>query len=154
MEKMILDSTQDPTVFTEAYRSKSMNVPWETKWDSIFRNYDASVDWPAAVFWDNLVEQYPKAKVLLTVRDAEEWYASVGKTIYNWPMTEGAVWPDQMQKARAMARIVVKEGELQHYKDKEAMVEQFNQHIDHVKQVVPPVQLLVYNATQGWEPLC
>ena len=39
-------------------------------WDAIFHGYRATVDWPAAAFWRELVERYPDAKVLLSRRDA------------------------------------------------------------------------------------
>jgi hypothetical protein len=51
-------------------------------WDAIFHGYRATVDWPAAAFWRELVERYPDAKVLLSLRDADRWYASVMNTIY------------------------------------------------------------------------
>ena len=64
-------------------------------WDAIFRGYRATVDWPAAAFWRELVDRYPDAKVLLSLRDADRWYDSVMNTIYP-VMTAGA--------ARARAR--------------------------------------------------
>src|SRR5215470_19638616 len=51
-------------------------------WDAIFHGYRATVDWPAAAFWRELVERYPDAKVLLSLRDADRWYDSVMNTIY------------------------------------------------------------------------
>lgn len=30
----------------------------------------------------------------------------------------------------------------------------FNNHIEQVKQTVPPDRLLAFDARQGWEPLC
>ena len=51
-------------------------------WDAIFQGYRATVDWPAAAFWRELVGRYPDAKVLLSLRDADRWYESVMNTIY------------------------------------------------------------------------
>ena len=39
-------------------------------------DYQATVDFPGCVFWRELTEAYPEAKVLLTVRDPEKWYES------------------------------------------------------------------------------
>src|SRR5215203_1969650 len=52
-------------------------------WEEIFRGYRATVDWPGAAFYEELMERYPEAKVILTVRDPERWYESARSTIFN-----------------------------------------------------------------------
>src|SRR5438309_1984892 len=42
----------------------------------------ATVHWPACTFYTQLMAVYPQAKVLLTVRDPDQWYTSVKNTIY------------------------------------------------------------------------
>lgn len=44
--------------------------------------FGSTVDWPSVFFWRQLVEAYPMAKVLLTVRDPQSWYNSVAETLY------------------------------------------------------------------------
>ena len=51
-------------------------------WKSLFAGYQAAVDWPTAAFWPQLMLVYPKAKIVLSIRDAEEWYASAVNTIF------------------------------------------------------------------------
>src|SRR3954470_4070353 len=51
-------------------------------WESLFRGYQATVDWPACNFYAEYLRLYPDAKVILTVRDPERWYASARRTIY------------------------------------------------------------------------
>ena len=53
----------------------------EPDWPRLLEGYRSSVDWPVAYYWRELAELYPEAKILLTVRDAESWYASMDKTI-------------------------------------------------------------------------
>jgi hypothetical protein len=149
MEKMILDPAQDPSVFENAYVQKS-----NPDWDSVFNNYDAAVDWPAAAFWEDLLRQYPDAKVILTVRDPENWYASVTKTIRDWPMGAGVTWPERMAKSRRMARTIVKEGVLKNFDDREATIQMFKDHVNYVKATVPPENLLIMHVGDTWEPLC
>ena len=48
----------------------------EDVWDALFTGYRAAVDWPAAAFWPRLMERYPAAKVLLSLRDGESWFKS------------------------------------------------------------------------------
>ena len=40
-----------------------------------------TVDWPAAYHWRELIDVYPDAKVLLSVRDADSWVRSMENTI-------------------------------------------------------------------------
>ncbi|POR31511.1 Uncharacterized protein TPAR_08271 [Tolypocladium paradoxum] len=148
MEKVLLDPTQDPSAFAQAYRTRTAD------WDSIFENYDAAVDWPAADFWPELIHKYPGAKVILTVRDPEEWYASVARTIKEWPMDPNVQWPERMLKTRAMARTIVREGVLTDFADKEAMISKFKENTERVKQLVPRERLLIFQVRDGWGPLC
>ena len=48
----------------------------DADWDAIYEGYTATVDWPGAAFWRELAAAYPDAKVLLSVRDPQEWYES------------------------------------------------------------------------------
>ncbi|KND87473.1 hypothetical protein TOPH_07916 [Tolypocladium ophioglossoides CBS 100239] len=148
MEKVLLDPTQDPSAFVKASQTRTAN------WDRIFENYVAAVDWPAAEFWSELVQKYPDAKVILTIRDPEDWYASVANTINEWPMDPNIKWPMRMLKTRAMARAIVKEGVLRDFSDKEAMIAKFNDNIERVKQLVPQDRLLIFHVGDGWGPLC
>lgn len=49
-------------------------------WRELFAGYQAAVDWPAAAVYRQLMDVYPDAKVLLTVRDPERWYTSISNT--------------------------------------------------------------------------
>ena len=55
----------------------------DTQWTSFIssRSLSASVDYPMSLFWRDLARLYPKAKVILTVRDPVKWYQSVRSTI-------------------------------------------------------------------------
>jgi hypothetical protein len=53
-----------------------------TDWKALFAGYQASVDYPSALFYQEQIRCFPDAKVLLTVRDPESWYESVLNTIY------------------------------------------------------------------------
>ena len=46
-------------------------------WDTIFQDYQAAVDWPAAFYWRELSAHFPDAKIILSLRDADKWYASM-----------------------------------------------------------------------------
>ena len=52
-------------------------------WDEVFGDSQATVDWPGGYFWRELMDLYPDAKVLLSVRDPEKWEPSFRETIWN-----------------------------------------------------------------------
>lgn len=156
MEKVILDPDQDPKVFSDAYASG--NHP---EWDEVFKAYDAAVDWPSAAFWKELSQNYPDAKVILTVRDPEEWYDSTSKTIYDWEGQgkrngngEFENLPDKLVRLGELSQVMMKNGVLKDFKNRESMVRQFQQHIIDVKETISPERLLVLELDQGWDPLC
>lgn len=149
----ILDPTQTPEVFEEAYKNPNTIVDWET----VFQGYTAAVDWPAVAFFDRIHKLNPDAKVILTVRDPELWFNSVSRTIHEWPNVD-ETWPQNVLKARKMARVVVRDGELggpDTEKRKQELIQKFNNHIEHVKSIVKPENLLILELGQhGWEELC
>ncbi|KAI8384858.1 P-loop containing nucleoside triphosphate hydrolase protein [Radiomyces spectabilis] len=151
MDKVLLDPTQDPDLFRHAYEYPDEPVDWERA----FQGYDAAVDWPAAAFFEKLLAKYPDAKVILTVRDPEEWYRSVASTIHEWPCVD-ETWPSHILRARAMARVIVRDGELggPRFHDREYTIGRFKQNIERVKQLVKPENLLILNLGEGWEKLC
>ncbi len=75
---------------TEVYANPDHIEVWEAAvrgepvdWERLFHDYQATVDWPGAAFYEELMERYPDAKVILTVRDPDRWYESTQSTIYN-----------------------------------------------------------------------
>jgi hypothetical protein len=125
-------------------------------WEGIFRGYRATVDWPAAAFWRELVERYPDAKVLLSVRDPDRWYDSLMNTIYP-VMTQGLPEraPASLGDFYDMVHALIFEqtfgGQLA---DRAHAKRVFEQHNQAVIDTVPASRLLVYRPGDGWEPIC
>lgn len=153
MQDTILDPTQDPQIFEDAYKNPDSEVDWETA----FHGYNAAVDWPAVAFFDQIYALNADAKVILTIRDAESWFKSVSSTIHEWPNVDDS-WPQNIVKARKMARVVVRDGELggpDTEKRKPELIQKFNKHIEHIKSIVKPENLLIFDlGKHGWEELC
>src|SRR4051812_9702762 len=51
-------------------------------WEEFLGDYRATVDWPASAFWRELSDAYPDAIVLLSTRDADDWWKSASNTIF------------------------------------------------------------------------
>jgi hypothetical protein len=127
-------------------------------WDHLFAGYQATVDWPGCTFYRELMDAYPNARVLLSVRDPEKWYASAYKTIYSSHRPSLANW---LFKWNPWTRIRWRMIETNwrdtfhgRFADRAYAIEVFKRHNAEVQRVVPPERLLVYDVKQGWEPLC
>lgn len=45
-------------------------------WKDLFEGYQAIVDFPGYRYYQELMQYYPDAKVILTIRNPETWYES------------------------------------------------------------------------------
>jgi hypothetical protein len=127
-------------------------------WDALFEGYQATVDWPACSFYKELMERYPEAKVILTVRDPDRWYDSARQTIYSVRQAFPAwVMPfiPRLRRILRMVRRLIWDGMFQgRFEDRDFAIEVYRRHNDEVRRVVPPERLLVYEVKEGWGPLC
>jgi hypothetical protein len=127
-------------------------------WESLFRGYQATVDWPGCNFYRDYLRLYPDAKVILTVRDPDRWYESARQTIYQvrfaFPRWFRAVYPRMRRLMRMLDRLIWVGMFHGRFEDKAHAIEVFNRHNAEVKRVVPPDRLLVYEVKEGWAPLC
>lgn len=125
-------------------------------WDVIFRDFRATVDWPAARWWREIAAHFPDAKVLLSVRDPEAWYKSMSDTIYQpmkWPVPADA--PELVRLQNEMVRkSVLMETFDDRFEDKAHAIEVFKRHNQEVIDTIDPARLLVFDVREGWAPLC
>ncbi len=124
-------------------------------WDRVFADFRACVDWPSARFWREIAAHYPDAKVLLTLRDAEKWFASVHATIYpvivSWRARESGHFRDTMEMAE---EIIVKQTFGGRLDDRDHALAVYRAYEEEVRRTIAPERLLAYDVAQGWEPLC
>jgi hypothetical protein len=132
-------------------------------WRALFDGYESSVDWPGAAFWRPLVEAFPAAKVILTVRGAQGWYDSVGNTIYR--MFGDGPADDQVAEARrtvpgleeftAFHRQMIWDGFFGgRFADRAYAIRVYEEHNAAVRAAIPPDRLLTIAPGAGWAPLC
>lgn len=124
-------------------------------WDTLFAGYQASVDWPSCNLWREQLVHFPEAKVILSLRDPDKWYDSIMATIYR-VSAAGLNAPDKTAQARAKWVHEIIWDRLFHKRmnDREYVKQVFNEHNAQVIKEVPPDKLLVFEATDGWQPLC
>ena len=116
-------------------------------WSRLFAGYRAAVDWPASAFWPELMEAFPDALVLLSVRDPESWWRSANGTIFPSAQSAGGEW-------RAMIEDLFARRFTSALEDREACIAAFERHNEEVRRRVPAERLLEWRASDGWAPLC
>ncbi|BFV54990.1 sulfotransferase family protein [Kitasatospora sp. CMC57] len=134
------------------------------RWDAVYAGFNAAVDWPTAAFWRELTEFYPAAKVVLTVRDPETWYASFAQTI---GVSIGATEP-RGETREAMAahgitgapawdelarRVIAGRVFGGRADDREHVLAVYRRHVAEVVAALPAERLLLFDPADGWGPL-
>ncbi|WP_214410379.1 sulfotransferase family protein [Sphaerisporangium fuscum] len=136
-----------------------------TDWEQVLEGYQSAVDWPGSFFWRELADAYPDAKVILTVRDPHRWYASFCNLLDRPQVSPGAPGAgdpamETMMRFRPVMDLIGRStfGDSWSFGEslpgEEHAVEVFRRHIETVKESLPAERLLVFQASQGWEPLC
>ena len=127
-------------------------------WDEIFEGFQASCDWPSCTYWEELHRHYPEAKIILTVRDEQRWYDSCWRTIYAASFLVPTWISRMIPPLDRMSRMVIAsvwDGVFHgRFEDRERAIEIYRAHVAYVKATAAPDKLLVFEARQGWEPLC
>lgn len=134
------------------------------QWDTVYSGFRAAVDWPTAAFWRELADHYPSAKVILTVRDPEEWYASFSQTI---SVVLGATAPLASTRSHMrqhgipgnpaedelLRRVVGERVFGGKCRTKDDVLAAYRRHVEAVVSGLPAERLLVLDPAAGWEPL-
>lgn len=136
-------------VWARAHRGERVD------WEALFEGYQASVDWPSCNLWREQLAAFPDAKVLLSLRDPDRWYDSVMSTIYQ-SSASGLESDDPTRRASAQWAMdiiwqPIFDGRMD---DRAHVIDAFERHNKAVIDEVPADKLLVFEASQGWEPLC
>ncbi len=138
----------------------------QAPWDEVFDGFQSTVDWPGGYFYRELMEVYPDAMVLLSVRDPQAWARSAHDTVWSVRYGESlmrllsSAWGEVDQQWKGFLEMVdgllwKGKGTLADTHESEeqlaAGMVRFN---EEVKRTVPAERLLVWEPADGWEPLC
>src|SRR5215210_1534118 len=139
----------------------------EVDWEGFLSGYGVAVDWPACSFYEELMQAFPEAPVILTVRDPEPWYESTRSTIHELrrlttgPLPVRAAFafaglfvPGVTGTVRLADRLVWEDTFDGRFEDRSHAMEVFERHNEAVRLRVPPERLLVFDVREGWAPLC
>ncbi|HEY3828412.1 MAG TPA: sulfotransferase [Solirubrobacteraceae bacterium] len=141
-------------------------IDGESSWKQAIEGHRSTVDWPGGYFYRELMEAYPDAKVLLSVRDPEKWERSFRDTIVAMRHGEslmrllssarGEIDPRWRRYLEFVDRMFWgPQGTFASgFAEPEQLIAGMLAHQDEVKRTVPAERLLVWEVTDGWEPLC
>lgn len=160
MEELVMHQPEDIVYWENAKAGKPVN------WDQLFSGFQSAVDIPTFIFYKELMQKYPGAKVILTVRNPDSWYKSFCDTIIRQAkpgigkMVSMSFRLPFSKKLRQQLRVFkfggqyLKEAFPKGFKNKKEALNVFNEWNTEVMEFVPKEKLLVYDIKQGWEPLC
>ncbi len=122
-------------------------------YDRIFRGYFSAVDFPVAACWQDVLAAYPGARVILSAREAEEWYDSFSNTILKIVLDRDA-WPDSARPWYEMLEAIVVDRALGGRTDREGILKAYRANVDAARALAEDGRALIHSARDGWGPLC
>lgn len=155
----LIQQPDDIIYFEKAQKGEQVN------WDTLFEGYQSAVDMPIILFYKELINKYPDAKIIHTTRDPESWYTSFKSTIL-WAVKPSAGRIIKMlislpfsKNKRKFFRVIRFNGEMitkLFGKDisKENVIKIYNDYNTEALNFLPKDRLLIYDIKTGWEPLC
>lgn len=125
------------------------------EWDEVFAEYNACVDWPSARFWREITEHFADAKVVHSMRSEDKWIDSVHATIYprmqSWKEMDPCPARDRLEMA---SQLIVDQTFGGRLDDRDHAIAVYRAHAQEVRDTIAPERLLIYDVSEGWEPLC
>ncbi len=121
-------------------------------WGALLDGYGATVDFPACLFWPEILAANPGATVVLSTRsDSAAWWASASATIF--AIHEDGL-PPEMTEWFEMWRAVSSARFTSDWSDAAAAQAAYERHNAEVRASVPAASLVDWQAGDGWKPLC
>jgi len=133
----------------------------------VLNGFRAGLDHPFFCWYKEIQQMNPTQKVLLSVRDPKKWFNSIQSMNYMLNSISSSFL------CSSFLRLVGLGAHADYIKSnledtfglsgrmnksvrggEQTSVDFFNAHIEEVKLFVPEDQLLVFDVTEGWEPLC
>ena len=130
------------------------------------KGYVGTMDFPAALYYEQIMDKYPDCKFILTTRDdSDQWFRSwqtLARTITEptryWQfMAHVRQYNDYL---RWLFSVVNKDAKYLSCampfpdQDKKAAISGYEEHNRRVRELIPSDRLLEYSVKEGWGPLC
>jgi Sulfotransferase domain len=121
-------------------------------WAGTLSGYGATSDFPACLFWQEILDANPDAVVVLSTRkDSRSWWASASQTIF---AISGSHLPPEMADWFEMWKAVTTSRFTPDWTDETAARAAYDRHNAEVRASVPADKLVDWQPGDGWQPLC
>lgn len=132
-------------------RANPDSEPWtRSQFNQILHGYEGLADYPAAIFAAELLDAYPEAAVVLSVRASEDaWHASMAMTLIHAHHRRSAADPSPVA---ALARQYHKQCWGDDFDKNDPAL--YQKHNADVRELAVGRKFLEYQPGQGWGPLC
>merc|ERR1711879_49874 len=140
----------------------------------MYEHVAATTDTPSYLFWEQILEVFPDAKVILVERDEDKWAKSLEshfvkerkQNLGGWllmycprflfQLLQYPLWQGQTRHRDLSWGMAV--GPMSAYGPNRVNMmiarKRYREHNAYVKLKCPPEKLLVYKLQDGWKPLC
>jgi hypothetical protein len=151
----VLQHPEQAALWTRKFRGEAVG------WGELLAGYGSTTDAPSCFFYEEIGARYPDAKVILSIRSADSWWQSASATILSADNAER-----MMHSPNAAALTSLFDNMQEFFRsrpgvfpdpsnpDRDAAIDAFEGHCDGVRRAFDEERLLVFEARQGWEPLC
>jgi hypothetical protein len=121
-------------------------------WPGTLDGYGATSDFPACLFWREILDANPDAVVVLSTRkDSRTWWESASQTIF---AIDGSHLPPEMTEWFEMWTAVASARFTPDWTDEKASRAAYDRHNADVRASVPADRLVEWKPGDGWAPLC
>ena len=121
-------------------------------WHAMLDGYGATSDFPACLFWQEILEANPESVVVLsTRRDPATWWESASQTIF---ALDADQLPPEMGECFEMWRAVATARFTPKWTDRDEAIAAYERHNAEVRHRAPAGRLVEWKPADGWEPLC
>ena len=126
----------------------------------MLQGFVATTDLPCAYYFEDLAKTFPEAKVILTLRDEQEWVESYSRLMqvtlrfrfirFLPPLKR--FWPfgEQMNRLIFGEESIIDDNGI----NRSILLTGYRNHNERVRQIIPASRLLEFNVREGWKPLC
>nr|XP_002119646.1 uncharacterized protein LOC100178776 [Ciona intestinalis] len=132
----------------------------------MFEDVDSVTDMPACLYWEEIHQAFPDAKIVFTTREENEWYTSLENQMRSF--NENFMYKLLQLLTPSGRKYYTFSNNLriallgqpfphrfhQRQTNKMLSLMRYRRHNLYVMQKAPKDKLLVYDLKQGWEPLC
>lgn len=116
----------------------------------MFARYDAILDSPACLYWEEIAAQHDQPHVLLLYREPNALYKSIKETVFAIVKRNKQINPALQMQYQVLFNVFF-EGR---FEEESFAVSKLNSYYDGVRRRAPQDRFLEYQISEGWRPLC